>query len=89
MRLGSHHLSLGPAASGGVASSWLGYPLALSSQKLEGSFPGWQVNPGGSQRRHLWLSQKLQMPRLPTLVLLCLPPFLLPSSLSLGPQTGS
>lgn len=30
----------------------------------------------GSQRRHLWLSQKLQVPGLPTSVLLCLPPFL-------------
>lgn len=44
MRLGSHHLSLGPAASRGGAASRLVCPLALSSQKLEGNFPGWQVN---------------------------------------------
>lgn len=75
MRLGSHYLSLGPAASRGGATSHLGCPLALCSQKLEGNFPGWQVNPGGSQRRHLWLSQKLQVPGLPTSVLFCLPPF--------------
>ena len=75
MRLGSYHLSLGPAASRGGATSRLGCPLTLCSQKLEGNFPGWQVNPGGSQRRHLWLSQKLQVPGLPTSVLLCLPPF--------------
>lgn len=86
VRLGSHHLSLGPAASGGGATSRLGCPLALCSQKLEGNFPGWQVNPGGSQRRHLWLSQKLQVPGLPTSVLLCLPPFLLPLSLSGTPE---
>ena len=71
MRPGRHLLFLGPVASRGGATSRLGCPLALCSQKFEGNFPGWQVNPGGSQRRHLWLSQKLQAPGLSALVLLC------------------
>lgn len=37
-----------------------------------GGVPGWQVDPGGSQRRRRWLSQRLPAPRLPESVLLCL-----------------
>lgn len=63
--------ALGPAASQGGASSHPGLPLCLWSRYLEGNFPRWQENPGGSQRRQL--RQKPQVPGLAASVLLGLP----------------